>query len=62
MESNLPQKERKWKILLKKQENNLFDPKEKEIANKIQSQNKENEIHTGGLNLKNATESLSSCS
>ena len=44
--------------------NNLFDPKEKEIANKTQSQNKENEIHTGGLNLnENATsDSLSSCS
>ena len=46
------------------EENNLFDPKEKEIANRIQSQNKENEIHTGGLNNnKNATsDSLSSCS
>ena len=46
------------------EENNLFDSKEKEIANRIQSQNKENEIHTGGLNNnKNATsDSLSSCS
>ena len=44
--------------------NNFFDPKEKEIANKTQSQNKENEIHTDGLNFnENATsDSLSSCS
>ena len=44
--------------------NNLLDPKEKEIANKTQSQNKKNEIHTGRLNLnKNATsDSLSPCS
>ena len=43
--------------------NNLCDPKEKEIANKTQSQNKENEIHTDELNLsENATsDSLSSC-
>ena len=44
--------------------NNFFDPKEKEIANKTQLQNKENEFHTDVLNLnENATsDPLSSCS
>ena len=44
--------------------NNLFDIKEKEIASKTHSQNKQNKIHAGGLNLnENATSgSLSSCS
>ena len=45
------------------EENNLFDPKERKIASKTQSENKESAIHTDGLNLnKNATsDSLSSC-
>ena len=35
--------------------NNFFDAKEKEIANKTQSQNKENKIHKDGLKLQRQT-------
>ena len=48
----------------REENNDFFDPKEKEIANKTQSQNKESKFHTDGSNLnENATSDyLSSCS
>ena len=65
MESNLPQKERMDSPTKETEENNnLFDPKEKEmLVNKTQSQKKENELHTDGLKLNENTslDSLSSC-